>query len=29
MLAEAILVADALGMTVLAERARRLVPLPV
>jgi hypothetical protein len=28
MLADAILVADALGMVVLAERARRLVPLP-
>jgi DNA-binding SARP family transcriptional activator len=29
MLADAIVVADALGMTVLAEKARRLVPLPV
>ncbi len=29
MLADAILVADALGMVVLAERARRLVPAPV
>ena len=28
MLADAIVVADALGMVVLAERARRLVPLP-
>src|SRR4051812_34090337 len=28
MLAEAVVVADALGMVVLAERARRLVPLP-
>ena len=28
MLADAILVADALGMVVLAERARRLVPTP-
>jgi tetratricopeptide (TPR) repeat protein len=29
LLADAIVVADALGMVVLAERARRLVPLPV
>jgi hypothetical protein len=29
LLAEAIADADALGMIVLAERARRLVPLPV
>ena len=29
MLADAILVADALGMVVLAERARRLVPTSV
>ena len=29
MLADAILVADALGMVVLAERARRLVPAPL
>ena len=29
MLADAVVVADALGMVVLAERARRLVPLPV
>ena len=28
MLADAVVVADALGMVVLAERARRLVPLP-
>ena len=28
LLADAILVADALGMVVLAERARRLVPAP-